>query len=193
MSTTKTQVVTLRRGDTKTSDILKQANCSNPDPAALDALHRLYDERPELWQQIGDLAKATADSIAEGITSNGLYQEAIKRRATAMRDDLDYATAPALERSIIDMAVACWLRLEGVEHAYSRIFNASTITHSSAEYWERRLNHAQGRFRRACETLARVRRLGRPAALQVNIGGQQINLATHHPLTSLDDNMSSSG
>jgi hypothetical protein len=48
-------------------------------------------------------------------------------------------------------------------------------------YWEKRLTAAQRRFTRACETLARVRKLSRNTpALQFNIaasGGQQVNVA----------------
>jgi hypothetical protein len=49
-----------------------------------------------------------------------------------------------------------------------------------AMYWEKKLTAAQKRFTRACETLARVRKLSRNTpALQFNIaasGGQQVNL-----------------
>jgi hypothetical protein len=48
-------------------------------------------------------------------------------------------------------------------------------------YWEKRLTAAQKQFTRACETLARVKKLSRNTpALQFNIaasGGQQVNLA----------------
>jgi hypothetical protein len=44
-------------------------------------------------------------------------------------------------------------------------------------YWDRRLNSAQQRHLRAIESLARVRRLSNATPLQVNIGGQQVNVA----------------
>jgi hypothetical protein len=44
-------------------------------------------------------------------------------------------------------------------------------------YWEQRQNAAQGRFLRAVETLARVRRLNKRPPVQINIGGQQVNIA----------------
>ena len=53
---------------------------------------------------------------------------------------------------------------------------------SSVDHWERRLSAAQRRYLRACESLARVRKLGRTTpALQLNIathGGQQVNVVT---------------
>ncbi|HEV8136372.1 MAG TPA: hypothetical protein VGP85_16955 [Pyrinomonadaceae bacterium] len=57
---------------------------------------------------------------------------------------------------------------------------AQSITLTLGMYWEKRLSAAQRRFTRACETLARVRKLSRNTpALQFNIatsGGQQVNL-----------------
>jgi hypothetical protein len=63
----------------------------------------------------------------------------------------------------------------------------SAITCERGAYWERRLTAAQGRYLRACESLARVRRLSRPGApLQVNIGGQQVNMAGPAAAPTLD-------
>ncbi len=50
-------------------------------------------------------------------------------------------------------------------------------TLSSGAYWDRRVNGAQARYLRAVEALARVQRLAHPMPLQVNIGGQQVNVA----------------
>ena len=58
---------------------------------------------------------------------------------------------------------------------------AQSVTLTLGMYWEKRLSAAQRRFTRACETLARVRKLSRNTpALQFNIatsGGQQVNLS----------------
>lgn len=56
-------------------------------------------------------------------------------------------------------------------------------------YCEKRLSAAQRRFTRACETLARVRKLSRNTpALQLNIatsGGQQVNVANGKQMRNL--------
>jgi hypothetical protein len=44
-------------------------------------------------------------------------------------------------------------------------------------YWEKWLTMAQARYTKAIEMLAKVRKLSRATPLQVNIGGQQINVA----------------
>lgn len=79
----------------------------------------------------------------------------------------------------IQHAALSWLKLSLVELHYSHTMKQSiTLTHGV--FWEKRLTAAQRRFTRACETLARVRKLSRKVpALQLNIaasGGQQVNV-----------------
>lgn len=65
----------------------------------------------------------------------------------------------------------------------NQLWNQFCESHSreTGLYWDRRLIGAHSRFRGACETLVRVRKLSRNTpALQFNIatsGGQQVNLA----------------
>jgi hypothetical protein len=91
---------------------------------------------------------------------------------TAGRDPEERAALQAL----LDYLLLCWLRLQHIELAYTQAMD-SAITCERGAHWERRLTAAQGRYLRACESLARVRRLSRPAPLQVNIGAQQMNVA----------------
>jgi hypothetical protein len=86
---------------------------------------------------------------------------------------------PPLERLLIEQVVLCWLHFNLLDLEYTNIMSAS-ISASTADHSERRLSAAQRRYLRACEALARIRKLARTTpALQVNIatgGGQQINL-----------------
>jgi len=56
------------------------------------------------------------------------------------------------------------------------MIGGETFGLESGHFWDRRLSAAQRRHLRACETLARIRRMG-IAALQVNIARQQVNVA----------------
>ena len=84
-----------------------------------------------------------------------------------------------LEQLLIQDAALSWLKLSIIELQYSNVMKQS-ITLTLGIFWEKRLSAAQRRFTRACETLARVRKLSRNTpALQFNIatsGGQQVNL-----------------
>ncbi len=83
-----------------------------------------------------------------------------------------------LEKLLIQDAALSWLKLSLVELHYAHVMKQS-ITLTLGIFWEKRLSAAQRRFTRACETLARVRKLSRNTpALQFNIatsGGQQVN------------------
>jgi hypothetical protein len=95
-----------------------------------------------------------------------------------LRDSLGHEAAPALERMLIDHACVCWLRLAVMEVRYSCVVSANN-TLAQVEHTERRLTEAQKRFNRACESLARVRKLSRPS-VQINVaaeGGRQLNVA----------------
>jgi len=85
-----------------------------------------------------------------------------------------------INRGRLRQAALCWLKLNVIELQYSNVMKQS-ITLTLGMYWEKRLTAAQRRFARACETLARVRKLSRNApALQFNIaaeGGQQVNVS----------------
>jgi hypothetical protein len=106
--------------------------------------------------------------------------ESARAGVDKLKEDLGYADALPLEKLLITQAALCWLRLNLLErtHWVKTYENHSTET---GLYWDRRLLTAQRRFTRACESLARVRKLSRYApALQVNIaaeGGQQVNVA----------------
>ncbi len=61
-----------------------------------------------------------------------------------------------------------------MQHSYTAN-KVGMLTLKQGEYWEKRLSSAQRRYLRACETLARVRKLAQASPLQVNIGAQQVN------------------
>ena len=95
-------------------------------------------------------------------------RESLNVGRLAMRQDLGYEEASALDRLLIDQVVLCWLRLHYVEFHHTAI--------SNRDHWERKLSATQRRYLRACETLARVRRLRLPS-MQINIGEKQLNVA----------------
>jgi hypothetical protein len=95
-----------------------------------------------------------------------------------LRESLGYDAAPPLERMLIEHACACWIRLAVMEARYSCVVTGNN-TLAQVEHTERRLTEAQKRFTRACESLARVRKLARPS-VQINVtteGGRQLNVA----------------
>ena len=96
-----------------------------------------------------------------------------------MRSQLNSEEASSLERLLIEQILVCYVNLYVLEINSAGKLCESHSTEAGL-YWDRRLTGAQRRFRRACETLARIRKLSRStSALQFKIaaeGGQQVNI-----------------
>jgi len=166
-------------------ELLAKTNKERPKPADIKALTNLLNENKELqlWRAVvgmGALAEDAALKTILGDQSRGQGSlECWKRRLETMRKELGYASGSPLEQLLIQQVTLCWLNLNLTEYRHINVMKQS-ITLTLGIYWEKRLTAAQRRFTRACESLARVRRLSRRIPVQVNIatrGGQQINMA----------------
>ncbi len=158
--------------------VMAKVDREKPDPQALNELRATLREAPSLARVLCDIAAINAEKIIGTLVSGTVGREALTTHTRVMRDGLGYQDAPELERGLIEHVVLCWLRVQKIEHGYTQFMAQASVVLSQADWWERRLTAAQVRYLRACEGLARVRRLTRPGpgALQVNIGGQQVNV-----------------
>jgi hypothetical protein len=161
------------------ADVLDAICTDDPPPEAMAQFKKWLDESPDLWAIAGDITKMVRDKIVERLSGNEIVRESLTKAMEVMRAEMGYEAVSQPERLLIDQVTLCWLRLRYVEWHYTRVTSES-IPIARADYWERRLNAAQRRFLRACETLTRVRKITRQTlALQVNIaakGGQQVNV-----------------
>jgi hypothetical protein len=162
-------------------DLVKKTDGQTPDPDDLHALRAMLEQHPQLWRVAGDLARTAAMTVVAKMRAYPLVAESLKRGWDALKDELGYQLASPLERLLVEQVVLCWLHLHVLELEYTGLVGASPPQKTVADHWEKRLSAAQARYLRACETLARIRKLARSTpALQVNIaadGGQQINVA----------------
>ncbi len=162
-------------------DLVEKTDRHSPKPADLAALRAMLQENPELWRVAGDLAHTAALAVVAQMRAYPLVAESLKRGWDVMKDELGHQLASPLERLLIEQVILCWLHLNAAELEYADVIGGSSFAHV-VDHWERRLSSAQARYLRACETLARIRKLARSTpALQVNIaadGGQQINVAS---------------
>jgi hypothetical protein len=167
---------------TKFKHLLDKTNKERPKPDDMKALSELLykNKSLELWRSV-----YSAGQYAEMMTINHAsampaVKECWKHRPQALKRELGSEGAPLMEQLLIQQAALCWLKLNLVELSYNTVMRQS-ITLTMGIYWEKRLTAAQRRFTRACESLARVRKLSRNTpALQFNIateGGQQVNLS----------------
>jgi len=159
-------------------DLIERTDKEEPEPKDLAALRRVFRET-ELWDIAGDLAKAARDKIMLQVSKSALVKESVRAWVDHIRSELGYESAPMLEKLLIDQVAICCLRLYHIELDYSQIRSSGPVTLDVGAYYERRLSAAQGRFLRACATLARIRKIARrtPELMQLNIGAQQVNVA----------------
>jgi hypothetical protein len=147
---------------------------AKPPAKDLEALKQGFDASPDLWQA-ASLASNAALRVIESENATPAVRVVMRANYKGQKRALGYAQATPLEQGLIEHVALCWIRLQNVEHSYSGIMGQEhTLT--LGDYWERRLSAAQRRYLRACETLARVRRLRLPA-VQVNIADKQVNIA----------------
>jgi hypothetical protein len=146
------------------------------DTTVLPTLRAYMDVTPGYWEKMGDMAHATRIGLihlAAG-EKNLVLQESITRKCAALTQELAGPTPAPLERLLVERIVLCWLHLHYAEALYIQIKDMSL---RQAAFHQSRISKAQARYLAAIRTLAQVRRLGVPA-VQINVGGQQVNVAS---------------
>jgi hypothetical protein len=158
---------------------LTRLNEGKPKPGDLKQFRAYLRSNPEEWHEIADLSLYAAQGLIKSFAGKSrLVSEAMEFGRLEIREELGYSASSGLERLLVDHVVLCWMRMYDTERRYTNIM-AQELTLGQAAWQERRLSAVQARYLRACEMLARVRKLGVPA-VQVNIaeeGGQQVNVA----------------
>jgi hypothetical protein len=168
---------------TKFHTLLVKTNKENPRPQDVKALSDLLcgEKSLELWRGVASAGYLAELTVIENARATAAVKECWKHRLQELKKELGSEGAPLLEQLLIQQAALCWLKLNLIELSYSGTMKQS-ITLTLGIYWEKRLTAAQKRFTRACETLARVRKLSRTnSALQFNIatkGSQQLNVSS---------------
>ena len=159
-------------------ELLRRMNQEHPAPEDLRGLRKVLEETPGLWQEVADLADQAASVLVTNVTATPVVKELVRGAYHGLKRDLGHEAAPVLEKVLISQVALAWLRLNILEQGYTgkTMSGTGSFRTEEGDYWERRLCASQRRFLRACETLARVRRIP-VAALQVNIARQQVNVA----------------
>lgn len=162
----------LCKADDQLAELVTKA--SRGDRSVLPAMRRVLDDKPELWQFLGDLghrSKMAWIDLASG--ENELRRETLTRQVEALQRELEGPSPSALERLLAERVVGGWLEFHCLDPALNK---KEDLTVAQAEFYDRRRDRAHHRLLAAMRTLATVRRLVIPA-LQVKIGHKQINVA----------------
>lgn len=95
------------------------AEASAGDYAALRRLQQILDERPEIWQSVGDLsqnAELAVLRLAAG--KNALLRESLERSLKTLKRDILPPDPSPLEKLLVDRVAFTWLRLQYIETNY---------------------------------------------------------------------------
>lgn len=158
--------------------LMHSVDTEKPKQQDIRALRECLRVVPDLWRGLMDLVEVTEGRVMGEMDMTRSMREGLEVGLQHLKEELGYSTAPMLEKLLIEQVALCWLRQNFTELTLTRAANSGTL--EQGEYWEKRLSATQRRYLRACETLARVRKLTLGTlALQVNIaaaGGQQVNM-----------------
>jgi hypothetical protein len=134
-------------------DLVERAQ--HGDETAMPELRQLLDKSPQLWEQIGDLAKHVETAWIKLLAANDLLtQECLHREAERRRVELLGEDPTAIERHLIETIVANWLQLK---HAEMQMGNSRDATDKQLTFRHRRLESAQKHHRAAINQLVKVR------------------------------------
>ncbi len=148
------------------------------DEEAMPALREILDDVPSIRDALGaDLQRTVEHAISKSLggEENLAFQEGLKRKLAAMREELEGPLPSPTERLLVDRAIACWLQVEEADLRYASSVGSCTLEQSN--FYQKRQDRAHRRFLTAMKTLATVRKLALPM-LQVNIGKNQVNMAS---------------
>lgn len=145
--------------------LVERVNSEKPSHADLKALAECYQAVPAVYKEVVGMGAAVKKCMIDKSVSGLASQMALRCELDDMRTELGFDSASGLERLLIDAVVLSWLRLQHVEY-----WRTEVDSWQAREYWDKQLSAAQRRFLRACESLAKVRKLlSRPATVARSI------------------------
>lgn len=155
----------------RTNQILKRAQ--DGDMSVVPELRKLLERLDD--DSLFPLGQQPEDALLERMyQKNLLVKEDVRRQCERMRLKLAGNAASPLEKILADRIVLCWLTLNYYETIYAQTMGDLSL--ASSDFQQKRLDRAHQRYLSAVKSLAQVRRLQLPI-LQLNVGGQQMNIA----------------
>ena len=148
----------------------------------LPQIRKFFDERPDVWDRMGDLARSATMTLA-GLAAGGdsITREAIVRKAGAVEAEFAGPDASPLERLLAASVAVCWL---GAAEAEIAAADGAAGPTPKAEYLDRRRDRARKRLESALKTLALVRKLLRPTPAPPGVASRLQDAAPAAPPAS---------
>jgi hypothetical protein len=147
------------------------------DGARLELRRRLREETPEVVARCSDSARSYRRLLAERSSGgNPLRKEAISERAGRMALELAGENPTPLEVLLSERVASLWVLVE-LQEALLAAWYYKATSPAFVLQMARLQESAHRRYLAAIKTLAQVQKLQGPSRVQVNIGGNQINVS----------------
>jgi hypothetical protein len=146
-----------------------------PSKAVREEFREMLDKAPGLALIYGDLPHMACNMGLGKFDTLPVVHDSVKVRLIELRKELSGPSPSSLETLLIEAVVLSYQDHFTFALMYGQKTDKS-YTLSEMEQWERILSSKESRYLRAVEALARVRRLLKLPAVQVNIG-QQVNVS----------------
>jgi hypothetical protein len=149
------------------------------DGARLELRRRLREETPEVVAGCSDSARSYRRLLAERASGgNPLRKEAISERADRMALELAGENPTPLEVLLSQRVASLWVLVELQEALLAAWYYKAKATSPTFVLQMARLQEsAHRRYLAAIKTLAQVQKLQGLSRVQVNIGGNQLNVS----------------
>src|SRR5215217_6004975 len=140
---------------------------------------RLAQEVPEVVARCSDTAKSYRRLLAKRSSGGSpLVEEAISERAGRMALELAGQNPTPLEVLLSERVASLWVLVELQEALLAAWYYKAKATSPAFVLQMARLQEsAHRRYLAAIKTLAQVQKLQGPSRVQVNIGGNQVNVS----------------
>ena len=164
-----TKTDTAGEGEATTQDVrLLLARAEQGDAGVLAELRAFLDARPEVWRQVGDLARHAEMALLDLAAANNLLlKESITRKLDELKRDL--APSSPLERLLVERIAVSWLQLHHSDIDAAAALAVNNGVGPRSAHAQRRLGQAHHRYLQAIRQLAVVRKLLRPAISPVDL------------------------
>jgi hypothetical protein len=149
------------------------------DGARLELRRRLREETPEVVARCSDSARSYRRLLAKRSSGGSpLREEAISERAGRMALELAGENPTPLEVLLSERVASLWVLVELQEALLAAWYYKAKATSPAFVLQMARLQEsAHRRYLAAIKTLVQVQKLQGPSRVQVNIGGNQINVS----------------
>jgi hypothetical protein len=163
--------------DALTEEMLVTIKLANMgDFTVLPQLRKLFDERPDLWRQFGDLAFRAEQSLIGLVSGHSeLAKEAIRRKLAELKAGLMTASVSPLEKLLIERVSICWLQVHMADLDAAGIQTKDQKANRDDTQATRRLDRAQQRYLASIKVLATVQKLLRPVPSPLDLAARTVS------------------